>query len=218
MINLFGKTKILEREVESYLLLLQRSALVFNEAINEYMGEELEFFEKRVDEIVEVENEAESLRKDIKNKLYKFMLIPGARGDVWELLRSLSKILNIIKKVLKNFYYEKPEIPKNLKKHFLKISDYTQKAVNELANATKAYFTNYTMVIDFTNKVLFYEEEVDKIEDLIKEEVFCRPEEMLERLSHRIQLRYFAEKIAQVTDSAEIVCDKLSVFVMKREI
>ncbi|MCP4755278.1 MAG: DUF47 family protein [Proteobacteria bacterium] len=216
MITLFGKTKILEGEVSSYLAILQKSALIFNEAIQEYMVGEFKDYEKRVVDIIELEHEADTLKKTIKHKLYRYMLIPEARGDVWQLLEELDHVLDVTKKIMENFSFEQPDIPESIKKHFLKIADYSQKAVDELVKATNSYFTNFTLVNEYTNKVLFFEHEVDKIEDLIKKTVFASDE--VETLSHRIQLRYFAEKMALVSDQAERVCEKLSIFVMKREL
>jgi uncharacterized protein len=216
MITLFGKTKILEAEVSSYLSILQKSALIFNEATKEYMCGEFKDFEKRVLDITELETDADGLKRSIKHKLYRYMLIPEARGDVWELLEALDNVLDVTKKIMENFSFEKPVIPEFIIKHFLKIADFNQQAVDELVKATNSYFTNYTLVNEYTNKVLFFEHEVDKIEDLIKKTVFSS--EAVETLSHRIQLRYFAEKMALVSDQAEKVCEKLSIFVMKREL
>jgi uncharacterized protein len=216
MITLFGKTKILEGEVSSYLAILQKSALIFNEAIKEYMCGEFKDYEKRVLDITELETDADGLKRSIKHKLYRYMLIPEARGDVWELLEALDNVLDVTKKIMENFSFEQPVIPEFIIKHFLKIADYNQQAVDELIKATNSYFTNYTLVNEYTNKVLFFEHEVDKIEDLIKKTVFSS--EAVETLSHRIQLRYFAEKMALVSDQAEKVCEKLSIFVMKREL
>lgn len=216
MITLFGKTKQLEGDVKSFLYILQQSGLIFNEAILEYMSCEFDDFNKRVVDICELEGDADKLRRSIKNKLYRNMLIPDARGDVWDLIESLDRVLDVCKKVLENFSFENPCIPEHIKKHFLKIAEHSQKTIDELVNATNAYFTNFTMVGDFINKVLFYEHEIDKIEDLIKKTVFSSDE--IKTLSHRIQLRYFAEKMALLSDVSELVCEKLSVFVMKREI
>ncbi|NQU65995.1 MAG: hypothetical protein HQ517_17175, partial [SAR324 cluster bacterium] len=66
------------------------------------------------------------------------------------------------------------------------------------------------------NKVLFFENEVDKVEDTIKKVVFSTNK--IQTLAERIQLRYFAEKMALISDVAESVCEKLSVFTIRREI
>jgi predicted phosphate transport protein (TIGR00153 family) len=215
MITFFGKTKLLEAEVDGFLYQLQNASLVLKEGITEFLSNDSDRYWKRVEEIKKIVGEADRLRRKIKQKLYSKMLIPDARGDVWELLDSLDSILNCMEKILENFYFERPEIPSFLRDSFLKMANYTEKTVGELVKATKSYFTNIDMVNEYSNKVIFYEAEVDNVEDHIKQEVFSRVE--IKDLSHRIQLRYFAEKMALISDKAESACEKLSVFVLKRE-
>ncbi len=206
----------MEGDVKSYLYHVQRSALIFDEAIHEYMTDDIARFEIRLDEIGKLESEAARLRRKVRDKLYQHMLIPEVRGDVWELLESLDKLIDVTKKSLENYSFEKPVIPDFIRPDFLNMSEYITKTVEELVNAVSAYFTNITIVTDYGNKVLFYENEVDKVEDTIKKIVFST--DKIETLAERIQLRYFAEKMALISDVAESVCEKLSVFVIRREI
>ncbi len=216
MITIFGKIAKMERDVKSYLYHVQRSALIYEEAIQEYLNDDMARFDIRLDEIGKTETEAIRLRRKIRDKLYQHMLIPEVRGDVWELLESLAKLIDVTKKSLENYSFEKPVIPEFIKPDFMNMSEYITKTVDELVNAVSAYFTNITVVTDYSNKVLFYEHEVDKVEDTIKKVVFST--DKIETLAERIQLRYFAEKMALISDVAESVCEKLSVFVIRREL
>ena len=56
MANLFGKIAKMESEVKSYLYHVQRSALIFDEAINDYMNNNIARFEVRLDEIGTLKN------------------------------------------------------------------------------------------------------------------------------------------------------------------
>jgi predicted phosphate transport protein (TIGR00153 family) len=206
----------MERDVKSYLYHVQRSALIFDEAMQEYMKDDVARFEIRLDEIGKLTADANRLRRKIRDRLYEHMLIPEVRGDVWELLESLAKVIDVTKKIMENYSFEKPRIPDFVKADFLNMSEYITKTVEELVNAVSAYFSHITMVTEFSNKVYFYENEVDKLEDTIKKVVFST--DKLDTLAERIQLRYFAEKMALVSDVAETVCEKLSVYAIKREI
>ena len=216
MINIFGKIAKMEGEVKSYLYHVQRSALIYDEAIREYMKDDMARFDVRLDEIGTLSIEADRLRRTVRDKLYQHMLIPEVRGDVWEILESLDRLIDVTKKSLENYSFEKPRIPEFIKSDFMNLSEYTTKTVEELVNAVSAYFTNINIVTDFSNKVMFFENEVDKVEDTIKKIVFAT--DKIDTLAERIQLRYFAEKMALISDVAESVCEKLSVFVIKREI
>jgi hypothetical protein len=216
MVTLFGKTKKLEGDVDDFLFVLQKTSLIFYEAIQEYINGDFESYYKCVVDVRELEEKADRLKRKIKNKLYKNMLIPDVRGDVWDMVESLDKLLDVAKKVLENISFEKPIFPVFMSRHFLNIADNSRKAVDELANATNAYLTHFTMVQKYIDRVKFYEHEIDKIEDMAKKAIFSSNE--LKTLSHRIQLRYFIEKMALLSDIAESVCEKLSVFVIKREV
>lgn len=216
MINIFGRIAKMEGDVKSYLYHVQRSALIFDEGIREYMKEDMARFEVRLDEIGTLKLESDRLRRKVRDKLYQHMLIPEVRGDVLEILESLGSLIDVTKKSLENYSFEKPKIPDFIKPDFMNLSEYTTKTVEEVVNAVSAYFTNITMATDYSNKVFFFENEVDKVEDTIKKVVFDT--DKIETLAERIQLRYFAEKMALISDVAESVCEKLSVFVIKREI
>lgn len=216
MTKIFGRISKMESEVKSYLYHVQRSALIFDEGIQDYLNDDIARFEVRLQEIGKLKNEADRLRRRLRHNLYANMLIPESRGDVWELLESLDKVIDVTKKILENFSFEKPEIPAFIRSDFLNMSEYITKTVEELVNASSCYFSNISMVQDFYNKVLFYENEVDKVEDTIKKTVFST--DKIKTLAERIQLRYFAEKMALISDVAESVSERLSVYVIKREV
>ncbi len=215
MITLLEKAKTLESEIKEFLYLLQKSGLLFQEAVQEFMNRQLDDFQKRVADVRKVDSDADKLKRRIKHKLYRNSLIPDERGDIWDLIESLDSLLDVLRKVMENFYFEKPSMPSIVKKHFVEIATLTQKTIEELTNATNAYFTNHTMVSEFVNQVLVFEHEIDKTEDMLKKTIFVSDE--FKTLSHRLQLRYFTEKMALVSDVCELVSEKLSVFVMKGE-
>lgn len=214
--DFFGKSRELEGEVEDYLETIQKSGLVFYEAIREYMTDESELFEKRVVEIKKIEQEADRLRRNIKHKLYSHMLIPDSRGDVLALLETLDDVVDASYKILQNFSIETPLIPAFLKPDFLKMAEYSEKTIDALVKASHAYFTNINAVNDYINRVFFFEHEIDDVEERIKRAAFSTDE--IKAFSRRVHLRYFAGQIASLSDVAESVVDRLSVFVIKREI
>jgi len=214
--KLFGKSKALIAEIDSYHRVIQQSGLLFYEAIREYLEGKLDLFEDRVIQIKKVEIEADKLRRDIKHKLYSYLLIPESRGDVLALLETLDDVVDMTHKVSKNFSIENPIIPESLKREFLLMAEHTKNAIESLVEACNAYFTNNCAVNDHINKVFFYETEIDMIEERIKRAVFKTDE--IDKFSRQVHVRYFAEKMANLSDVAENICDRLSVFVIKRKI
>ena len=103
--KLFGKSRSLIAEIDSYLEVIQQSGLLFFEAVREYMDGKLDLFEKRLIEVKKAEQDADKLRRDIKHKLYSHLLIPESRGDVLALLETLDDVPDTVYKILQNFLY-----------------------------------------------------------------------------------------------------------------
>ena len=213
---IFGQSKRLEEKIETYLNLVMKSVLIFQEGVHDYLDANLNDIPVRAVELAKIKEEASEMRREIEEFLYREMLIPDARGDVMELLESMGKIAESSTKVLKNLAIEKPDLTGKLRHYFQKLTRLSVYAIDELKNAAIAYFTNVSAVKTYTQKVYFYENEVDQVEEEIKKKVFATIK--IERLSHKMQIRYFAEKIAYLSDKAEQIADRLNIYVIKQSI
>ena len=213
---LFGQSKKLEQKIEDYLIQIMDSILIFQEGVNDYLDGNLDDIPKRAAEIANIKEEAAKKRREIEEFLYKEMLIPDARGDVLELLESMGKISEKSSKILGNLAIEKPDLTGKLRHHFQKLTRLSVYCIDELKNSAIAYFTNISAVRGYNKKVYFYENEVDTVEEEIKKIVFSS--QKIERLSHKMQIRYFAEKIAFLSDKAEQIADRLNIYVIKQSI
>ena len=207
-------TAVLEGEIDQYIHSVQKSALILYEGIRDYFQQDFELFEKRVDELRKLEDHAANLKRAIKTKLYKQMLIPESRGDVLGLLETLDDVIDSCKNTLLNFSIERPRIPSPLDEQFLRMADYTVRAVEEMVKGVTSYFTDISMTNEYINKVYFYEREVDKVEERIKRSIFSDHD--VEKFSYRMHIRSFAESMAEITDTAESVCERLAISVIKR--
>ncbi len=218
MSHLFSKSKGLEEEIDHFYDSLAKSALTFKEGIKDYIlnPDNLTAFHNRLKEIKDFEHDCDQLRRSIRYKLYSRMLIPDSRGDVLGLLENSDNVADSAKKVLINFDIEKPVILEFIRKDFIRLADSSAEAVDGMVKSCRAFFREFGIVNDYINKVHYYESETDKIEDDIKRKIFDSSE--ITSLSVKVQLRYFAEKVALLSDMAEDVCERLSVYVIKREL
>jgi predicted phosphate transport protein (TIGR00153 family) len=213
---IFGQSKKLESKIEDYFNQVMKSILIFQEGVFDYLDGNLDGIPIRAAEIATIKEEASVMRREIEEFLYREMLIPDARGDVMELLESMGKIAESSSKILGNLAIEKPDLTGKLRSSFQKLIRLTVHSIDELKNAAISYFTNVAAVKSYTEKVYFYENEVDHVEVEIKNKVFSTMK--IERLSHKMQIRYFAEKIAALSDKAEQIADRLNIYVIKQSI
>ncbi|MGM0445553.1 MAG: DUF47 domain-containing protein [Bacillota bacterium] len=214
--SIFNKSKELEKDINEYLDNVEEALLIFKRDINRYFEGNYDLFEENLNDILEIENKADKLLKDIKYKLYTYMLIPEARGDVLSLLETMDNEVDLCKKVLMQFSIEKPEIRDFVLAEFKDLTKQSINSAEEVVKGIRTYFEEISMVNDYVNKVHFYEHEADKIEERIKRKVFNTDE--IDEFSKRVHLRHFSERIAYFSDLAEEISEKLSVAAIKRSI
>ncbi len=211
---LLRKTKELEMQIDEYLDMAVKGALIFRQGIKHYLNNQVEEFTEDRHRIDEMESKGDALRRSIETRLYLETLIPEFRGDVLGLLESTDKVLNMTADTLAQFEVEKPKILDELKPLFLELADAATSAIESMALAIRSYFKELNKVRDNINKVMFYEKETDKISDRIKRTVFQTDLD----LSLKIHTRYFAYHIELIADEAEDVCDRLSIAAIKRHL
>ena len=216
MNGLFSKSKDLQASMDGFIDRVEKAGLIFYEGLKAYLSGKMERFEEYSNELTELESKADAVRRDIKYKLYAHMLIPESRGDVLGVLETLDDVIDTTEKVLEHFSIETPEIPEFLKDDFLDLTELSYKSVEELAKASRAFFTELKLVNNYVNKVHFYEHEADKLEKILKRKIFNS--DKIKDFSKRVHLRYFTEKIAFLSDEAESVAERLAIYAIKRRI
>lgn len=213
---LLKKTKILEKDIEIFLGKIQSINLVCFEAIQEYLKGDQDHFLKHVDTCRELETEIDDIRIEIEHNLYGDMLIPESRGDVLGILETLDDVADTAKEIAVCLDVEKPEFTPDIIEPYLKMARMSRDSVDELIKAVTTFFTHSDLTGGFIKKVNFFEHEIDLLEEELKRQVFANPE--IERLSHKMHLRFFIEKLAQLSDDAESVCQRLALSTIKRSI
>ena len=209
---LFKKTKELELQLDEYLDLVVEGGLLFKQGIRYYLQGHYSEFEDRLKDLDQCESKADGLRRAIESKLYLQTLIPESRGDVLGILESTDRVLNLTAETLLEFSVESPNILSDLHSLYLDLAGASIKALDCMVAAIRAYFRDLTAVRDHINRAQFYEHESDKIAEKIKRIVFKKDIE----LSHKSHMRHFALHIENIADTAEDVCDRLSIATIKR--
>jgi predicted phosphate transport protein (TIGR00153 family) len=214
---LFGRSKELEIKITEYLDLVNRGSLTFKRDLNRYIKKNFALFEESLNDIKEIENDADEHQKDIKYKLYKYMLIPESRADVLTIIEEIDTITDLAKEVIFEISIEQPNIPDELENDFLELVENSTEAVDMLVKSIRAFFEEISQVNDYVNKVHFFEHQADKNEERLKRKIFSDQFEKID-IAHKIQLRYFIEEIAALSDQAETVSEDVSVAAIKRRI
>ena len=214
---LFQKAKAIEGDIDKFLDNISTAAMTFELGIKEYYGGKKEQFEAHCADIKRLEQESDSLRRNIKHTLYRELLIPDARGDVLGLIETLDNVIDKTQIVLLQFLVERPIVWEELTDDFLELSETSVKCIQELVSASRAFFRDIFHVADHLTKVHYWEHEADTIERRIKTKAFG-DDSPIEEFSLKVHVRYFAEKISGVADEAEAVAERLEVYTIKRSV
>lgn len=210
---LFKNSKTLEKQIDELLDNISNGMLLFQEAISDYMHENTDRFQERLQTIDDLENKVDDLRRNIENALYQQSLIPEHRGDVLGLLEHIDDLIDVAKDTLYEFDVEHPFIPEKFRDVYIELTKTACLGAEAIINSTRAFFSDLAAVKNYIHKVYFYEKEADKLSRQLKRDVF---NEQDLKLSQKIHLRYFALHIDNITDAAETVADRLSIYTIKR--
>ena len=214
MAILLKTSKMIEMQIDDFLNIISEAGILFKKGLENYLNDNTAEFEERLNAVSEHERKADELRLNIEKQLYMHTLIPESRGDVLAILENTDRVIDDIKEALQVFAIERPEIPEKFDTLFLELADSSIESVESLIRSVRAFFKDISSVNDHIYKVKFYEREADKIAMSLKNEIFKADI----HLSHKMHLRFCAQQIEKISDSAEDMSERLAIYTIKRQI
>ncbi len=214
MALLLKTTRFVESQIDTFLDIVSDSATTFQLAMDDFLQGRLEEFEERLSQIRGFEHRADDLRVSIERFLYERTLIPENRGDVLAILENTDEVIDNIKDSLVQFSIEMPDIPEELDELWMQTTRASVAAVEQLVFAVRSFFRDLAAVNNYIHKVYFFEREADQIGERLRRKIFAMDIE----LSRKSQLRFFAIHIEKISDAAQDVCDRLSIYAIKRQL
>ncbi len=209
------KSKELENDIEGYLVCQEKAVHAFFEGLEEFLNGNPDI-EPKMKLLFEIEQEADEYLKKIKYYLFKYNLMPDLSADILELMDALDDIADISKHLLTDLGIERPKIFPEIIENTMEMTKLSIKTVEELIEGVRVFFSQVNNIDKYIDSVYFYEAEIDKAEEALKRIIFSQENEIA--LCEKIHLRYFVNGIASISDTAEVIAMKLSVFKFKRGI
>ncbi len=209
---LFASVRQLEAEIDLYLDHVLEAGLVFSKAVEAYVrrGVDREFG-RYIEEITGVEEEGDRLRREIETKMTFHTLIPELREDVLSLIEQVDQVTNRYEESVYAFYVQRPALGP-VGEGILELAEAAVATAEEMVKAARAFFKDLNAVRDHVKKVQFFESEADRVATRIGRELF---ESDLE-LAQKLHLQQFIDRIDDIADTSEDICDELSILVIKR--
>ncbi|HIF67941.1 MAG TPA: DUF47 family protein [Candidatus Lambdaproteobacteria bacterium] len=212
LILFFKKQIAVEEKIQRMLRYLQDMNHLYREAYQTYLEGNHEKFFQQNNELGKIEHDLDDIGLQIQMALLHESLMPDSRDDLLWLLTKLDKVPSRFKHSLADLALEKPEIPEDFHAPLRKMLLYTHNAVQVLAHATDALFSDLRAVRQHVEEVGRQESEVDQVERQLLEMVFSNQE--LE-LARQYQLKGILKALGGVTNLAEDVADAVLILATK---
>ncbi|GGP02094.1 hypothetical protein GCM10010992_05100 [Cloacibacterium rupense] len=212
----FKQTNDTINNINHFFDVIDQALIVFKEGTKNYLYNHTEQFNTNLESMSALENEADNLRHKIESNIYSLTSLARVRGDIIRLIENMDDIVDILESSLFQFEIERPYVPAELYADFVRLTELSTMAVENLIPAAKSYFKNPENLNEKIHRVYFYEKETDKQAQNLKRRVFHDFNTL--KLSEKFHLRYFALHIENLSDAAEKAADQLLIMSIKRGI
>jgi len=206
-------TKNLIIKIDEFFDDIDLGLLVFREGIKAYLEKDMDAFQRHLQKVDSLENNADRLQREIENEMITHSILPQHRSEVSALIDELDEIIDAVKSSLNEINIEMPEIPSSLNKNFISLTETSINAAEELIPAARAYFKAPYTVREKLLKVYYFESETDKLSLSTKKIVFQDMNHL--DLAHKAHLRYIIHHIENISDLAQKAADLLSGMAIK---
>ncbi|MEJ2661006.1 MAG: TIGR00153 family protein [Desulfobacteraceae bacterium] len=195
-------------------------AWAFQQAIECYVSKQCQTFEELRQEVIRLEDEADSIKRRIRGHLPIGTLMPVSKFQLFRYLREQDGVLDAVEDTLDWLSYRpEPGIPTALEKDFLLLVDAVMDPIEELTKMVREariYFKSYSAsqrvkVKDIIRLLRQQEHEADKIEHVLKGRLFNMTIDPVS-IFHLIRL---AEIIGSIADHAENAGDMMRAMLAK---
>jgi predicted phosphate transport protein (TIGR00153 family) len=206
-------TKNLIIKIDEFFDDIDLGLLVFREGIKAYLDKDMDAFQRHLQKVDNLENNADRLQRAIENEMITHSILPQHRSEVSTLIDELDEIIDALKSSLNEINIEMPDIPSSLNKSLISLAETSVSAAEELIPAARAYFKAPYTVREKLLKVYYFESETDKLSCSIKKVIFQQMDEL--DLARKAHLRYIIHHIENISDLAQKAADLLSGMAIK---
>jgi predicted phosphate transport protein (TIGR00153 family) len=199
---------------------VKECAWTFQQAVECHTTEKCLRFEEMRREIIQLESEADSIKRRIRGHLPKGTLLPVDKFQLFRYLREQDQVLDAVEDALDWISFRStPGIPAELVKDFKLLVDAVLDPIDELSlmvQEARKYFKSYSekqrvRVKDIIRNLRRQEHNADKLEDAIKSKVFNMAMDPV-TVFHMVRL---AEFIGSIADHAENAGDMMRAMVAR---
>jgi predicted phosphate transport protein (TIGR00153 family) len=211
---IFKKEKETRKLVLSHVATTQECIMEARSVLEDYIAGDVEAAIARAKRVIEIESEADQLKRQTRELLYSGAFLPQIRSDIYRLIEAVDSVAGQAESVSNLLAQQKPEIPEEFESEFLEIFSLCVTCFNELRKALKDYFKPKGMLEELNQHVARVSE-LETAVDVREAEMTRRIFETSMEHSKKLHLRELLRKIADIADKAEDASDELEFAALK---
>ena len=199
---------------------VKECAWAFQQAIECHLADKCRTFEEFRQEVIQLEREADTIKRRIRGHLPKGTLMPVYNFLLFRYLREQDQVIDAVEDALDWISFRsEPGIPAELEKEFVILADAVIDPIEELSKMVgeaRKYFKNYSeeqrvIIKNIIRTLRQQEHEADKAEDMVKQKVLNMNVDPV-TVFHMVRL---AEIIGSIADHAENAGDMMRAMVAR---
>ena len=199
---------------------VKECAWAFQQAIECHLADKCRTFEEFRQEVIQLESEADTIKRRIRGHLPKGTLMPVYNFLLFRYLREQDQVIDAVEDALDWISFRsEPGIPAELEKEFVILADAVIDPIEELSKMVveaRKYFKNYSeeqrvIIKNIIRTLRRQEHEADKAEDAVKQKVLNMNIDAV-TVFHMVRL---AEIIGSIADHAENAGDMMRAMVAR---
>lgn len=193
---------------------VKECAWTFQQAIECHVSHKCLRFDELRDEVVQMETEADVIKRRIRGHTPKNALLPVDKFQLFRYLSEQDRVLDAVEDTLDWISYRpEPGIPRELEKEFLLLVDAVIEPIEQLSrmvDEARKYFETFSekqrrAVKEIIRNLREQEHEADRAEDVMKQRVFNMDVDPI-TVFHTVRL---SETIGSIADHAENAGDMM---------
>jgi predicted phosphate transport protein (TIGR00153 family) len=208
-----------QKKVQEFIVHYNEQVLIcmseFEKAVTAYIEDpDRDALHEGYKRVHQAEGKADDIRREIEVLMYSKALFPESRGDILGLIETMDRVPNQTESVVRMIHNQHIPLPKAFAPAILSMIEASCRCIKELINAVNSLFDNFMNATVYVGKIDELESEVDHIEEDLIDQIFSSREDGF----IKILLRDMVRRIANITDRAENVGDRIRIIVAKRSI
>jgi len=199
---------------------VKECAWAFQQAIECHLANKCQTFEEFRQEVIQLETEADAIKRRIRGHLPKGTLMPVYNFLLFRYLREQDAVIDAVEDALDWISFRsEPGIPPELEKEFVILADSVIDPIEELSKMVaeaRKYFQNYSedqrvIIKNIIHTLHQQEHEADKAEDMVKQKALNMNIDAV-TVFHAVRL---AEIIGSIADHAQNAGDMMRAMIAR---